>query len=81
MKILRLGRLPKIHELRRCLVKIAELESPSDDLLTPIDMKHARLFRAHLFRLGVDDHVLLLILLHDVVIDSWSNGGLHGGAF
>jgi hypothetical protein len=37
----------------------------------PIDMKHAPLFRAYLFRLDASDHVLLLVV-HDIIIDGWS---------
>jgi acyl-CoA synthetase (AMP-forming)/AMP-acid ligase II/acyl carrier protein len=54
------------------LVRMAELEA-EQQCLTPIDVKHAPLFRARLFRLGVDDHVLLLVL-HDINIDGWSMG-------
>ena len=39
--------------------------------LKPIDIRHAPLLRAHLLRLSAEDHVLLL-LLHDIVIDGWS---------
>ena len=52
------------------LVKMAELEAERE-CLKPIDAEHAPLFRARLFRLGVNDHVLLLIV-HDIVIDGWS---------
>ena len=34
-------------------------------------MNHAPLFRAHLFRLDPEDHVLLLVV-HDIIIDGWS---------
>ena len=54
------------------LVRMAELEAERE-CLKPIDVKHAPLFRARLFRLGVNDHVLLLIL-HDIIIDGWSMG-------
>jgi Condensation domain len=39
--------------------------------LNPIDMNDAPLFRAYLFRLDAEDHVLLLVL-HDIIIDGWS---------
>src|SRR5206468_4782297 len=51
------------------LIKAAlEAEQAS---LKPIDMNHAPLFRAHLFRLAAKDHVLLLVV-HDIIIDGWS---------
>jgi acyl-CoA synthetase (AMP-forming)/AMP-acid ligase II/acyl carrier protein/NRPS condensation-like uncharacterized protein len=51
------------------LIKAAlEAEQAS---LKPIDMNHAPLFRAYLFRLAAKDHVLLLVL-HDIIIDGWS---------
>ena len=54
--------------LRRKAALAAERES-----LKPFDMSRAPLFRARLLRLGADDHVLLLIV-HDIVIDGWSMG-------
>jgi hypothetical protein len=39
--------------------------------LKPIDVNHAPLFRAYLFRLDAKDHVLLLVM-HDIIIDGWS---------
>ena len=39
--------------------------------LQPIDMTHAPLLRAYLFRLDAKDHVLLLVV-HDIIIDGWS---------
>ena len=38
---------------------------------TPFDTKRAPLFRTRLFRLGTDDHVLLLVL-HHMIADGWS---------
>ena len=52
------------------LLRKAELAA-EQERLKPIDMNHAPLFRARLLRLGADDHVLLLVL-HDIVIDGWS---------
>jgi acyl-CoA synthetase (AMP-forming)/AMP-acid ligase II/acyl carrier protein len=52
------------------VVRKAELAAEQESL-KPIAMGHAPLLRAHLFRLGVDDHVLLLVL-HDIVTDGWS---------
>jgi hypothetical protein len=49
---------------------MAESEA-EQECLKPIDVTQAPLFRARLFRLGVDDHVLLLIL-HDICVDGWS---------
>jgi acyl carrier protein/NRPS condensation-like uncharacterized protein len=57
---------------KKLLVRMAELEAERE-CLKPIDVKHAPLLRARLFRLGIDDHVLLLIL-HDLIIDGWSMG-------
>jgi acyl-CoA synthetase (AMP-forming)/AMP-acid ligase II/NRPS condensation-like uncharacterized protein/acyl carrier protein len=54
------------------LLKKAELEA-EQEALTPFDMNCAPLFRAHLWRLGANDHVLLLIL-HDLITDGWSTG-------
>jgi acyl-CoA synthetase (AMP-forming)/AMP-acid ligase II/aryl carrier-like protein/NRPS condensation-like uncharacterized protein len=54
--------------LRRKAALAAERES-----LKPFDMNHAPLVRARLLRLGADDHVLLLVV-HDIVIDGWSMG-------
>ncbi len=45
------------------------------EFLKPFDMSRAPLFRARLLRLGADDHVLLLVI-HDIVIDGWSMGVL-----
>lgn len=39
--------------------------------LKPIDMTRAPLFRAHLFRLDANDHILLFVV-HDIIIDGWS---------
>jgi hypothetical protein len=52
------------------LLRKAELEV-EQECLRPIDMAHVPLFRALLLRLAADDHVLLLIL-HDLVVDGWS---------
>jgi hypothetical protein len=57
-------------EVKRLLVRMAELEA-EQECLKPIDVTHGPLFRARLFRLGLDDHVLLLVV-HDVSIDGWS---------
>jgi aryl carrier-like protein len=62
--------LAKNSRAKTLLVKMAELEAERE-CLKPIDAEHAPLFRARLFRLGVNDHVLLLIV-HDIVIDGWS---------
>jgi acyl-CoA synthetase (AMP-forming)/AMP-acid ligase II/acyl carrier protein/NRPS condensation-like uncharacterized protein len=57
----------RVEEL--LLIK-AELEAEQASL-KPVDMNHAPLLRAYLFRLGTRDHVLLLVL-HDIIIDGWS---------
>jgi amino acid adenylation domain-containing protein len=54
------------------LLKKAELQA-EQEAWTPFDMTRAPLFRARLFRLGPDDHVLLLIL-HHIIVDGWSIG-------
>jgi acyl-CoA synthetase (AMP-forming)/AMP-acid ligase II/acyl carrier protein/NRPS condensation-like uncharacterized protein len=56
--------------LRRKTALAAERE-----FLKPFDMKRPPLLRARLLRLGADDHVLLLVI-HDIVIDGWSMGVL-----
>jgi acyl-CoA synthetase (AMP-forming)/AMP-acid ligase II/acyl carrier protein len=56
--------------LRSKAALVAERES-----LKPFDMGCAPLFRARLLRLGDNDHVLLLVV-HDIVIDGWSMGVL-----
>jgi acyl-CoA synthetase (AMP-forming)/AMP-acid ligase II/acyl carrier protein len=56
------------------LLKKAELEAELAALM-PFDLNQAPLFRMRLFRLGTDDHLLLLIL-HHIIIDGWSMGGL-----
>jgi acyl carrier protein len=59
-------------QIKELLLRKAKLES-EQEALKPFDMKHGPLFRARLFRLRADDHVLLLIL-HDIVVDGWSMG-------
>lgn len=56
--------------VKELLLIKAELEAEQGSL-KPIDMNHAPLFRAYLFRLDAQDHVLLLVL-HDIIIDGWS---------
>jgi amino acid adenylation domain-containing protein len=41
----------------------------------PFDLSRAPLFRAQLFRLAIDDHVLLMTL-HHIITDGWSIGVL-----
>jgi acyl-CoA synthetase (AMP-forming)/AMP-acid ligase II/acyl carrier protein len=52
------------------LLTKAKLEA-QQAALEPIDPNHAPLFRAYLFRLDDEDHVLLLVV-HDIIIDGWS---------
>jgi acyl-CoA synthetase (AMP-forming)/AMP-acid ligase II/acyl carrier protein len=52
------------------LLKKAELVAQSD-ALTVLDTRSAPVLRARLFRLGTDDHVLLLTL-HEAIVDGWS---------
>jgi acyl-CoA synthetase (AMP-forming)/AMP-acid ligase II/acyl carrier protein len=61
------ARSARVKEL---LLAKARLEAERVSL-EPIDMKHAPLFRAYLFRLDAKDHVLLLVV-HDIIIDGWS---------
>jgi acyl-CoA synthetase (AMP-forming)/AMP-acid ligase II/acyl carrier protein len=56
--------------IKELLLTKARLEAERVSL-EPIDMDHAPLFRAHLFRLDAKDHVLLLVV-HDIIIDGWS---------
>jgi acyl-CoA synthetase (AMP-forming)/AMP-acid ligase II/NRPS condensation-like uncharacterized protein/acyl carrier protein len=56
----------------RLLRKKAELEV-EQEALKPFDLNRAPLFRAHLWRLGANDHILLLIF-HDLIVDGWSMG-------
>jgi acyl-CoA synthetase (AMP-forming)/AMP-acid ligase II/acyl carrier protein len=57
-------------QARELLLTKAKLEA-QQAALEPIDMNHAPLLRAYLFRLGAKDHVLLLVV-HDIIIDGWS---------
>jgi acyl-CoA synthetase (AMP-forming)/AMP-acid ligase II/acyl carrier protein len=57
---------------KKLLLRKAELETEQESL-KPINVKDAPLFRGRLFRLAADDHVLLLVL-HDIIIDGWSMG-------
>jgi len=54
------------------LLKKAELEAEQESW-TPFDLTRAPLFRARLFRLGADDHVLIFVL-HHIIVDGWSIG-------
>jgi hypothetical protein len=56
--------------VKELLLAKARLEAERVSLDT-IDMKHAPLFRACLFRLDAKDHVLLFVV-HDIIIDGWS---------
>jgi acyl-CoA synthetase (AMP-forming)/AMP-acid ligase II/acyl carrier protein len=55
---------------KELLLTKAKLEA-QQAALEPIDMNHAPLLRAYLFRLDAKDHVLLLVV-HDIIIDGWS---------
>src|SRR6516225_323528 len=65
-------RAPGTSRAKALMLRRAELEVEQESL-KPIDMSHPPLFRARLFRLGADDHVLLLVV-HDIIIDGWSMG-------
>lgn len=56
--------------VKELLLTKAQLEAERVSL-EPIEVNHAPLFRAHLFRLDAKDHVLLLVM-HDIIIDGWS---------
>ena len=56
--------------VKELLLIKAKLEAEQASL-KPIDINHAPLFRAYLFRLDAYDHVLLLVM-HDIIIDGWS---------
>jgi acyl-CoA synthetase (AMP-forming)/AMP-acid ligase II/acyl carrier protein len=60
--------------VKALLLKKAELRAEQESL-RPIDMNRAPVFRAHLFRLDDRDHILLLVL-HDIIVDGWSIGVL-----
>jgi acyl-CoA synthetase (AMP-forming)/AMP-acid ligase II/aryl carrier-like protein len=62
----------KDDRVKALLLKKVELEV-EQEALTPFDMNYQPLFRARLWRIGADDHVLLLIL-HDIIVDGWSMG-------
>jgi len=55
---------------KELLLTRAKLEA-QQAALEPIDMNHAPLLRAYLFRLDAKNHVLLLVV-HDIIIDGWS---------
>jgi amino acid adenylation domain-containing protein len=54
------------------MLKKAELEAEQEAWM-PFDLTRAPLFRARLFRLGANDHVLIFVL-HHVIVDGWSIG-------
>jgi amino acid adenylation domain-containing protein len=54
------------------LLKKAKLQA-EQEAWKPFDLTRAPLFRVRLFRLGSDDHVLVLVL-HHIVVDGWSIG-------
>jgi len=65
-------RAPGTSRAKALMLRRAELEVEQESL-KPIDMSHPPLFRARLFRLSADDHILLL-LVHDIIVDGWSMG-------
>jgi acyl carrier protein len=52
------------------LLRKVELEVEQESLKS-FDISQAPLWRARLFRVGSDDHILLLVV-HDILIDGWS---------
>src|SRR4029077_8287019 len=55
---------------KELLLTRAKLEA-QQAALEPIDMTHAPLLRAYLYRLDAEDYVLLFVV-HDIIIDGWS---------
>ena len=53
----------------------AALESALEEYRRPFNLATGPLLRAHLWNLGADDH-LLLIVMHHIVSDGWSGGVL-----
>jgi amino acid adenylation domain-containing protein len=51
----------------------AAVDEVAIDLGRPFDLETAPLFRAHLYRLGDDDH-LLALCFHHAIFDGWSEG-------
>ena len=67
------GEVPAGNQRARALLlKQAGLKA-EQQAWTPFDLARAPLWRTVLFRLGPDDHVLLLIL-HHIIVDGWSIG-------
>lgn len=60
------------NQMKMLLRRKARLAAEQESLKT-FDMSRPPLFRARLLRLSPDDHVLLLVI-HDIVIDGWSMG-------
>jgi acyl-CoA synthetase (AMP-forming)/AMP-acid ligase II/aryl carrier-like protein len=56
--------------VKALLLRKAELTIEQESF-KPFDVSHAPLFRARLYRVDPDDHVLLLVV-HDIIIDGWS---------
>jgi hypothetical protein len=70
VKDLSLGTHKKSARLKKLLLLKAKLEIEQKSLKR-IDTDRAPLFRAFLFRLDADEHILLLVF-HDIIIDGWS---------
>jgi acyl-CoA synthetase (AMP-forming)/AMP-acid ligase II/acyl carrier protein len=70
VKDLSLRTLKKSARVKRLLLLKAKLEIEQKSLKR-IDTDQAPLFRASLFRLDAEEHVLLLVF-HDIIIDGWS---------
>lgn len=55
----------------------ALMAAVDEEVRQPFDLAHGPLFRVRLFRLGAEEHVLV-ITLHHIVSDAWSMGVLAG---
>jgi acyl carrier protein len=70
VKDLSQGMRTRSAQVKKLLLLKARLEIEQKSLKR-IDTDQAPLFRAHLFRLDAQEHVLLLVF-HDIIIDGWS---------
>ena len=62
--------LPRVPEAAR---ETVARQIASEKTLEPFDLENGPLLRAHLLRLGQQDHLLLLVM-HHIISDGWSVG-------